>query len=261
MDGKLTEIRNYDESTALSTIGIEDKLDKLTSIDEKLGEIANSVSKEPPPPGVDPAALAVFDAMKAAGEAKGAQLAAPWHSAAASLVVPDAVVGAPGSIFQISFGEFGTLDCDPGHSESFLSTASWVKTLLIWVINCAFLLAVFKSIEGYVQQIGATNQGIPPIKEVVGVPIGQYTAIAFCIVIAGVIGVFTAKSIGFINDHKAFLGVHPLASAPGAVVYLVNFFLPIEHFISMLVAYLAFRLTIGGWWILATTTVRFLFGG
>ena len=157
-----------------------------------------------------------------------------------------------------------TLDCNPVTHPQFASLVSGIKSSILWGAALAYLLAVFKTTEKYLVAVPASNQASAVQLDLAGFSVGWTTglliAAGIMTALAAIPGVFFTW-IGTAGGMQHFVTNTPPSNFSGAVIYLFDAFIPWVSIMGFLVSWLAYRLNIAGVYWLATTIVRFIFGG
>jgi len=226
--------------------------ERLKSIDDRVGKLANASDATKPLREAELAALAknkdesavVGNAETKQGEAE--DLIESLEGLGDSGSAPGGPGSAP-SMFVLEIGEY-VFDLDPS-SNSIVSTgAAWIKSVIMWLILVSYVWWVVHELEEMIKTMALTPQarGNP----VVGGTGAQFTA--FTCAVAITVAIFAAvpaiwalaalPSIDMTNVVSG--GATVISSGSGVVqgaIYLLWFFFPVQYLLTIMIHMFAFK--------------------
>jgi len=153
-----------------------------------------------------------------------------------------------------------SMDLNPLQGQ-FAGIASFIRNFILWCVTLAYIGFVISHTMETMRAVAAARQA-SAASATPGISSGTALAMAAAITVA--VATIPALLVATLNGGLlTTLGVSPFAGATGAIgmgIALANAYIPLDSILTYATAGLAFQLSIGALFWVATTVIRFLVG-
>lgn len=199
------------------------------------------------------------DDLKAQGDMASGAVKGQYDALGQQIVAPQELGVSDGDWSVSAMGY--TWDLNPVHNGDFAALAVWVRNLVTWGLTFSYILACFLCVEEYVRASTSAQQArsaevVPVFASGSALAMAAAMTVALAAVPALVFAFAAQQNWGWLGTNPFI----PVGGATGRAVALANAFFPLGLMVSQLMLHLAFRVSVGGVYWVATTIVRFLVG-